>query len=252
MRRDILDRVPVRSIDDALVLMRAIDAELPDSDGVKWFNRLYLRVTVAVGAAVRGAQFNDAAFLSTLDVVFANLYFSALTSGLADAGAAPSAWRPLLQARHDHRIARIQFAFAGMNAHINRDLPDGIVQSFVALGGDPLSDTRREEDFDRVNDILERVMEEVKAEFAVGVVGVVDRLGGQRDDAVAMWKVRTARSAAWTNAQVLWGLRGLPRLRERFFGRLDGLVGLAGQGLLLPRESILRRHGTVSSDVNPQ
>ena len=54
-----------------------------------------------------------------------------------------------------------------------------------------------------------------------------------------MWKVRKARSAAWTNAQVLWSLRGVPLLRERFFTRLDGLVGLTGQGLLVPRESLV-------------
>ena len=87
-----------------------------------------------------------------------------------------------------------------------------------------------------MNDILERVEEEVKTEFTVGVVGVVDRLGGPADDAVAMWNVRAARSAAWTNGQVLWGLRGLPRVRDRFFDKLDGLVGMAGRGLLLPRD----------------
>jgi hypothetical protein len=122
-----------------------------------------------------------------------------------------------------------------MTAHINRDLPDGIVQSFLALGGDPLTADHREQDFDSINEILERVEEEVKGEFAIGVVGAVDRLGGQVDDAVAMWKVRAARSAAWTNAQVLWGLRSVPRLRDRFFTRLDGLVGMTGRGLLLPR-----------------
>ena len=232
----ILARAPVQSIGEAVAIMMAIDESLPDSDGVKWFNRLYLRVTVSVGAAVQGAQFNDEAFLTTLDVAFANLYFSALAAAATGVGAAPSAWRPLLQARHSPGIARIQFALAGMNAHINRDLPEGIVQSFRALGGDPLTDEGREQDFERVNDILERVEADVKTEFTVGLVGVVDRLGGTADDAVAMWKVRAARSAAWTNAQVLWGLRDLPGLRDRFFTRLDSLVGMAGRGLLLPRD----------------
>jgi hypothetical protein len=231
----ILSRTPVDSIQDAISLMEAIDAALPDHDGLKWFNRLYLRVTVGVGAAVHTATFNDPAFLATLDVVFANLYFSALAAATKGSESAPAAWRPLLEARHTPRIERIQFALAGMNAHINRDLPDGIVRSFHALGGDPLSDQQREEDFDRVNDILERVEREVKTEFSVGVVGIVDRAAGDADDAVAMWKVRAARSAAWTNAQVLWGLRDQPRLRNRFFSRLDGLVGMAGRGLLLPR-----------------
>jgi hypothetical protein len=232
---DILARAPVHSIGDAIEIMAGIDERLPDNDGVKWFNRLYLRVTVNVGAAVATAQFRDPAFLATLDVVFANLYFAALAAGSTRADAAPSAWRPLLEARNSPGIARLQFALAGMNAHINRDLPDGIVGAFLAQGGDVITDNVRESDFNSVNDILERVEQEVKAEFMLGVLGVIDRLGGPVDDAVAMWNVRTARSAAWTNAQVLWGLRSLPPLRDRFFRRLDGLVGLAGRGLLLPR-----------------
>jgi hypothetical protein len=232
----ILDRAPVNSIEDAIAIMKTIDESLPDDDGVKWFNRLYLRVTVSVGSAVGTAKFNDPAFLTKLDVVFANLYFSALVTALTDIAAAPSAWRPLFEARSTSGIARIQFALAGMNAHINRDLPDGIVRSFVALGGDPITDELREQDFASVNDILERVEGEVKTEFTVGIVDTIDRLGGSADDAVAMWKVRSARSAAWTNAQVLWGLRGLPQLRDRFFDKLDGLVGLTGRGLLLPRD----------------
>ncbi len=231
----ILQRAPVPSIGEAVGIMQAIDDALPDSDGVKWFNRLYLRVTGSVGTAIGVTQFEDPAFLTTLDVFFANLYFAALAAGSQHTSRAPSAWRPLLEARHTPGIKRIQFALAGMNAHINRDLPDGIVQSFLALGGDPITDAVRERDFDKVNDILEVVEEEVKAEFTIGLVGTFDQLGGPVDDAVALWKVRAARRAAWTNAQVLWGLRGLPLLRQKFFSRLDSLVGLAGRGLLLPR-----------------
>lgn len=230
----ILAGTPVATIEEATAIMEAIDRTLPDEDGLKWFNRLYLRVTVSVGSAVGAAHFSDPVFLARLDVVFANLYFSALAAGLADVDAAPSAWRPLLLARHHRGIARIQFALAGINAHINRDLPDGIVESFVALGGDPITDRLRKQDFDRVNDLLERVEQEVKSEFSVGAIEVVDRLGGPVDDAVAFWKVRKARSAAWTNARVLWALRATPLLRDEFFSRLDGLVGVSGRGLLLP------------------
>jgi hypothetical protein len=49
-----------------------------------------------------------------------------------------------------------------------------------------------------------------------------------------MWNVRAARSAAWTNAQVLWGLGDVPSVRDRFFSKLDSLVGMTGRGLLLP------------------
>ena len=63
----LLADAPVQSIDEAIALMTAIDNLLPDTDGVKWFNRLYLRVTVSVRDAVHTAQFNDPAFLTTLE-----------------------------------------------------------------------------------------------------------------------------------------------------------------------------------------
>src|SRR6187402_2846678 len=187
-----LASAPVHSIDEAIAVMTAIDNTLPDTDGVKWFNRLYLRVTVSVRDAVHTAQFNDQAFLTTLDVVFANLYFSALAAGSTDVSLAPSAWRPLLEARYRTGIDPFQFALAGMNAHINRDLPDGIVRSFLELGGDPITGDLRERDFDSVNGILEQVEEQVKTEFNSPIIIVVDHLGGRVDDAVAMWKVRKA------------------------------------------------------------
>ena len=63
-------------------------------------------------------------------------------------------------------------------------------------------------------------------EFSTGIVALVDAAGGEVDDAVAMWKVRAAREAAWTNAEVLWALRAAPALRDAFFSRLDASPGL--------------------------
>jgi len=234
MLSDILRAAPVSTIDNVLSLMTAIDGRLPDEDGLKWFNRLYLQVTRGVRQAVAGPSFRDARFMSELDVVFANLYFAAIAAGDPDPSRAPSAWRPLLRARSQRGIARLQFAFAGMNAHINRDLPQGIVQVFETLGGDPTSDRARRQDFDSVNDLLERVEAEVKTDFAVGLVGVADTLGGRADDVAAMWKVRAARAAAWTNAEVLWTLRLTPHIRMAFFDTLDKSTGFAGRGLLTP------------------
>jgi hypothetical protein len=234
MLKNALRAAPVSSIDGVLSVMTGIDTALPDSDGLKWFNRLYLQVTRSVRQAVSGTAFRDARFMTDLDVVFANLYFSAITAGGVDPSRAPTAWRPLLRARTMPRIARLQFALAGMNAHINRDLPLGIVQVFEALGGDPTTDQARRQDFDSVNALLERVEGEIKGDFSIGLIGAVDELAGRADDVAAMFKVREARYAAWTNAEVLWTLRRTPHLRDAFFERLDGLTGLAGKGLLVP------------------
>jgi hypothetical protein len=229
----ILARRPAGTIDEVVAMMNAIDATLPDADGVKWFNRLYLRVTVAVRAAVAGTAFHDPAFLARLDIVFANLYFDAAAAGDAGAQHAPAAWRPLFQSRHDPGIARLQFALAGMNAHINRDLPAGIVESYAGLGGQPSAADPRHQDFEAVNGLLEQVEAEVKTEFTTGLVGTLDVLAGQADDLAAMWKVRRAREIAWSNAELLWHLSAVPRLKDQFFSQLDSFTGFAGRGLLI-------------------
>jgi hypothetical protein len=235
MIADILERRPATSIDDVMRIMTDIDQRLPDTDGLKWFNRLYLRVTEEVRTAVgTGAAFQDPVFLQRLDINFGNLYFDAAAAAERDPRLAPPAWRPLFQARQAPKIARIQFALAGMNAHINRDLPDGIASTFTALGGTPDNVGPRHSDFERVNAILESVETRIKGEFATGVIGDVDVIAGRLDDIFAMWSVRAARDAAWTHAEVLTKLGGTPQLRTSFFSSLDSFTGFAGRGLLLP------------------
>ena len=230
----LLGPLPATSIDEVVAKMTAIDGALSDADGLKWFNRLYLNVTRGVRAELAGrTAFRDPAFVDRLDVIFANLYFDAAIAGDASPAASPPAWRPLFAARH-RALTPLQFALAGMNAHINRDLPLGIVMAFHELGGAPTDTDARHADFEQVNEVLERVEQTIKADFATGVIGAIDVAAGSADDLVAMWKVRVAREAAWTNAEVLWALRAQPLLRDRYFARLDGLTGLAGRGLLVP------------------
>lgn len=222
------------TIADVVAMMTALDQELPPNDGVRWFNHLYLEVTRSVEQAVTTETFRDRTFLERLDVIFANLYFDAVAAGSADAATAPAAWRPLFEFRSRPGILPLQFALAGMNAHINRDLPQSIVSTYASAGGAPVMRDSRYEDFCRVNDLLEAVESQIKAGYSTGIVAIVDAAAGTTDDAVAMFKVRAAREAAWTNAEVLWTLRATPRLGETFFARLDGLTGLAGRGLLMP------------------
>ena len=63
---------------------------------------------------------------------FAWLYFDAIAA--ADP---PSAWRPLFASAERRGILPLQFAFAGMNAHINRDLPVALVETWGELGLEP-------------------------------------------------------------------------------------------------------------------
>ena len=229
------------TIADVVDIMTALDRALSKADGLWWFNRLYLQVTFAVREAVTAAFFRDPTFLELFDVVFANQYFDAVEAGDRDPGAAPAAWRPLFDCRNERGILSIQFALAGMNAHINRDLPAGIVAAYKATDGAPEQGGNRYDDFTKVNDLLEKVEGQIKTEFSTGLVGLVDEFGGEVDDAVAMWKVRAAREAAWTNAEVLWALQGSARASRRVFSRLDRFTGFAGRGLFFARAANARR-----------
>jgi hypothetical protein len=230
--KDVIGQRPATSVDDVIQIMTDIDQLLPSSDGVKWFNYLYLAVTKAVRDSIASGTFNDAQWLSQLDVVFANLYFDALGTAQVDVSAAPSAWRPLFAARKDKGIAKIQFALAGMNAHINRDLPVAIVQTYQNTGGSPSRGDPHHVDYERVNDVLDGVERQVRKDFDTGIIGVIDAAAGPVDDVIAMWSVRAARDAAWTHAELLWNLRGLPTLRDDFFATLDNFTGFAARGLL--------------------
>ena len=228
----VVSRRPARCVGEVIQTLTDIDHALADGDGLKWFNRLYLGVTSAVQDAISNQTFRAGPWLAQLDVVFANLYFGALRQGTVAVSAAPSAWRPLLLARPDQGIAKLQFALAGMNAHINRDLPVAIVQTCQAAGGAPDRGDVHYADYERVNSILEAVETRVKAEFTTGIVGVVDAAAGELDDVLAMWSVRAARDAAWTHAELLWHLRHLPKLQTDFLATLDNFTGFASRGLL--------------------
>jgi hypothetical protein len=213
--------------------MEAVASELPVADGVSRFNHLYLEETVAVDAAAQTPGFEDAAFITALDVGFAGLYFDALDASDAG-GSASRCWAPLFAVRGDERVAPIQFALAGMNAHINHDLPLALVSTCEARGVEVDRDSPQYRDYLKVNDTIAAVEARVKQEYLTGLIGVADQVLGRIDDVVAMWSIVEARNAAWTNAEMLWALREHRDLTAAFEDALDGSVGFASRGLLIP------------------
>jgi hypothetical protein len=213
--------------------MTALERRLPETDGVRRFNDLYLAVTRGVAADFEDGHFEDPDFLAALDVSFAARYFDAVDA--VDRGGKPSAaWEPLFADRSKRRIAPIQFALAGMNAHINFDLCQALVATCEQRGVDLARDSAQHRDYLRVNAILARVEQQVKTRFRGELIDVADEALGRLDDVVAMWSVERARDAAWTHAEVLWKIREDSLLEEAYLDTLAHIVGLAGRGLLVP------------------
>jgi Family of unknown function (DUF5995) len=198
----------------------------PLPDGVACFNGMYLEVTKAVGAVL--PTFENPAFIERLDVLFAEFYLEAYRAALAKAWVS-KAWAPLFTRRDAHDVLALQFAVAGMNAHINNDLAHALVLTWQGLSLDPRGDTPERRDYDKVNAILEAVENDIKPPLSDAFISGVDKALGRRDDLVAMWSIRQARAQAWERAEIMRDLPG---------GELDGvfdrLVGFAGNLLLRP------------------
>ena len=218
---------------DVLNKLDAVAAALDARDGLSWFNRLYRAMTEAVVKhAARGA-FQDPPFLETLDCVFADLYFGAIRDHLVD-GSEPRAWTPLFDARAQQGIAPLQFAVAGMNAHINRDLVAALLTTFEKFGGEPARGSARHNDYQRINAVLSEVHVQAKAFLFSELLSEIDEHLGRADDIAELWSLERARDAAWVGLEVQWQLRPLPWLASGQFAALDKLVGCTGRCLLQP------------------
>ena len=227
------------TVEEVIARLRVL-ASASHTDGVSAFAGLYLAVTEGVRSGLARATFANPAFLTRLDTAFAGLFFDALDSYTRAPQAAPRAWAPLFEQRSRRTIAPLQFALAGMNAHINRDLPVAVVSTCVEFGIEVRSDGPEHADFEAVNALLAQTELRIKNRFLTGWVRVVDRLihpFGRLDDVIAMWNIEQARGAAWANAETLWALRGSPDLSSQFFLTLDRTVGLASRGLLVPTQT---------------
>ncbi|HUL24629.1 MAG TPA: DUF5995 family protein [Streptosporangiaceae bacterium] len=222
---------PVTSVAGAIARMEAIGAALPAGDGLACFNRMYLGVTRQVNSRLGQGFFADPAFMTQLDVTFASLYFSAAdaTGGQA---AVPLAWRPLVESRAEPGIEPIQFALAGMNAHINHDLPLAMVSACAALGTSPQAGSHHA-DYQKVDQLLDAAEQSVRQSFESAAELAVDRHLTAVANLVASWSINSARDLAWDNCLLLWGMRDDPPVRELFLGSLAASAALASRLLLV-------------------
>ncbi len=213
--------------------LREIDAELPAHDGVAVFNRVYLAVTERVAAQLeRAGTFADAAFMADLDVRFAHLWLGAYDAAQGG-GTAPRPWRPLFESRGRRGVLSIQHALAGMNAHIEHDLPLAVLSTCQARA---VSLRRRSvrDDYLAVNDLIASVEAEVRRSFLDEVGQAVDDRLEPVAHLVSSWNIEKARDVAWATAETLWALRRTTALRAGFLDALAHTVGMGSRVLLTP------------------
>jgi hypothetical protein len=220
------------TIADVLSVMQGIDGLLPSSDGLKWFNKLYSMVTQQIDLKPPPSGWEDATWLTRLAVVFANFYFTAIADELEQRPDVARPWQALFETRNKTGVDRIQFALAGMNAHINHDLALALLQTNDELHIMPALHSPEHDDYEQVNGLLEQLLPAALNLLAAGIVGELAQDTGRVGRLLAIWNVRAARDLAWDFAGHLRNLEGASRdLALEAQDKLSGVIGLA---LLLP------------------
>jgi hypothetical protein len=218
----------VLTVDQVIDRMIELQQSLPPSDGVAVFNRVYLEVTRLIRDRLATGFFADPATFGTLDAIFAGRYLAAVDTDAA--GGRPAAcWQPLFELRARPGIHPLQFALAGMNAHIEHDLPMSVVETCEQAGRQP-ADLRG--DYERINELLAQLDARVREELLPEPAEL--RPADPLLHIVDVWSIDRARDAAWASVCSLWELRRAPLAYEAFTGALSGTVGMVSRALLTP------------------
>jgi hypothetical protein len=218
------------TIEDVIATMQRIDTLLADNDGLKWFNRLYMMVTQEVDLHPPAGGWKDPEWLVRLDVVFAGLYFKAVADFLNRSTATASSWDALLQARYQEGIDRIQFALAGMNAHINHDLSLALLETDRQRNIVPNYASPQHVDYEAVNELLNTVTPAALEMLAVGVLGQLAQDTGKIGRILAFWNICSARDLAWDFADHLRSMNVVAK--EAGMLAQDQMTGALGRAIL--------------------
>ena len=183
--------------------LRSIALDAGDAAG--YFPALYARVTDRIRTAAADGRFEDPERMQEFAHAFAHWYVRPRTGQAA----LPGCWRAAFDVAGDDGLMIVQHLLLGINAHVNHDLPQVVVERAPASGD--LTVLRA--DFNAVNDILAETIPSVLA--SLGAVSrwvnvVASRGGGRMFD----FSLRVARTAPGTRPS---GCNGpIPRIvRQR-------------------------------------
>ena len=198
------------------------------------FHHLYVATTTEVARRLAAGAFEAPAFICALDARFAVRYLSAVRA-MATGADVPRSWQVVLDARTEASL--MARTAAGVNAHINFDLPFALLATlrgapvFPSAAGSP-----EYRDYLKVNDIFYDLLPQA-LDFTVGhdsFLSWLYRLLDVRDNAEQL--IELARRMAWLVCENhLWSVPvdEIRALRRRE-GWIDWLVAQLGEEMIGP------------------
>jgi hypothetical protein len=228
----------VAQLGDLHVLLNKVTPE--DSENpVAAFNHLYLTITSTILDHLHQGAFHDPEFLNLLDVEFAKRYFNALRLWGQSAPDTPQSWRVLFRQLRNLGIRSLPAAVAGVNAHVNYDLPFALIATWTQLGSGP-SVVAQHQDYRHINEVFFEKIPELRRGYLSTWQLVIDRMNGPVDDFLQDRAVELCRDLAWREAERLWAVRDDPRALRRADASLDRHTALIGWALLSPFGALLQ------------
>lgn len=224
-----------RRLQDLLERATPLDTANPVAD----FNWLYLTITEEILTRLRAGYFADPEFLTMLDVEFAKRYFDALRRWSLPGAGTPEAWQVLFRRLRDLAVRSLPAAAAGVNAHVNYDLPFALVNTWDKLGSGP-ADHRQRQDYLLINEVFFAKIPELRRGYLATWQLLVDRLNGRLDDWCQNSVIEAARNLAWEDGERLWSLRDDEVAFEQVRSTLDRHTAFIGWALLSPACAFLQ------------
>lgn len=165
------------------------------------FSLAYLRVTQNVKNAADNGYFDDRAWLTQIDAVFAQMYFDTMDTWAAGRKkAVPKAWRLALQAADDRSMTGLGDFMMNMNAHINNDFPYVLAE----VGLTAADGSSHKPDHNAYNQRLDSLYHPVFDEETARFDPAFNKLDiGPVDELLVGLIMRGWREMVWRNAEAL-------------------------------------------------
>lgn len=195
----------IKSIDQVIEVLESIILETEiNKSPLGYFAVLYKKVTTKVMEGIENNFFEDGSRMETLDVVFAKRYIEAFYAYQNNESVTTS-WLKTFELSKKYWPIVLQHLLMGMNAHINLDL--GIAAANVS-NGQNIDDL--ENDFNRINEVLSDLVNEVQNDLAEiwPILKIILKFAGKVDDFLVDFNMKAARDGAWKFAKSIAELQG--------------------------------------------
>lgn len=197
-----MSALQINSIDQVIKLLDEIISESEKNNNpLGYFAALYRNVTIKVKEGIQNNFFDDGPRMEKLDIVFALRYLEAYYAWQKKEAVTRS-WQKAFELSTDFWPIVLQHLLIGMNAHINLDL--GIAAAEVSENKN-INDL--ETDFNKINEILSSLVNEVQNDLADmwPTLRKILQKTKKADDFLTDFSMKLARDGAWKFALTIAG-----------------------------------------------